>query len=261
MEKIEERYIRWVFGLDRRTSGYMIKEEIQRGKLKERAGKRAWGFEKRLEEGKGSKLARLCCEEMRGKAGEGKIGSNWEEERRKFFVDRGWEIRVMEKKKEEGEAWFGEIIKKDREDQKKGEGVPEYLRNGWGESRWRRVMRFRLGNEIREDFYWEKDENKVYRMCRGEMETWEHVWEGCRNWNIERESWQEAVKWVLVERGEGEWWMREVERERQGIEEGQEKVRREEESREREEDDEEGGVKGVVMRARRGGGEGRRERE
>jgi len=105
----------------------------------------------------------------------------------------------MEKKKEEGEAWFGEIIKKDREDQKmerqerimnskfskwyrevKGEGVPEYL-EAWGESRWRRVMRFRLGNEIREGFYWEKDENKVCRMCRGEMETWEHVWEGCRN--------------------------------------------------------------------------------
>jgi len=26
---------------------------------------------------------------MRGRAGKGKIGSNWEEERRKFFEDRG----------------------------------------------------------------------------------------------------------------------------------------------------------------------------
>jgi len=35
--------------------------------------------------------------------------------------------------------WYKEI---------KEEGVPEYLRKGWGESRWRRVIKFRLGNEI-----------------------------------------------------------------------------------------------------------------
>lgn len=39
MEKLEERYLRWIFGLDRRTPGYMVREEIKRGKLRERAGK------------------------------------------------------------------------------------------------------------------------------------------------------------------------------------------------------------------------------
>lgn len=33
------------------TPGYMVREKIKRGKLKERAGRRAWGFEKRLGEG------------------------------------------------------------------------------------------------------------------------------------------------------------------------------------------------------------------
>lgn len=40
----------------------------------------------------------------------------------------------------------------------KGEGVPEYLKRGWDESKWRRVIRFRLGNEIKS--YWEKEENE-----------------------------------------------------------------------------------------------------
>jgi len=36
----------------------------------------------------------------------GKTGLKWEEERRKFFEDRGWEIGEMERKREEGEAWL-----------------------------------------------------------------------------------------------------------------------------------------------------------
>lgn len=41
----------------------------------------------------------------------------------------------------------------------KGEGISEYLKKGWDESKWRRVIRFKLGNEIREGVYWE-EENK-----------------------------------------------------------------------------------------------------
>lgn len=62
MEKLEERYLKWVLVEDR-TTGYLIKEELQREKL--RTEKRAWEFEKRLEEGKGSELARMCWEEIK----------------------------------------------------------------------------------------------------------------------------------------------------------------------------------------------------
>lgn len=37
--------------------------------------------------------------------------------------------------------WYGTI---------KNEGVLGYLKKGWGESRWRRIARFKLGNEMRE---------------------------------------------------------------------------------------------------------------
>jgi len=50
MEKLEERYLRW----EARTPGYLIREKLQRKKLKSRAERRAWSFEKRLDERKGS---------------------------------------------------------------------------------------------------------------------------------------------------------------------------------------------------------------
>lgn len=53
-----------------------------------RAGLRTWGYEKRLEEGKGGELARICWEEMRKRARKGKTLGEWEEERKEF-----WEIR------------------------------------------------------------------------------------------------------------------------------------------------------------------------
>lgn len=41
MKKLEERYLRWVLKMDRRTPGYLVREELQKEKLKERAGRRA----------------------------------------------------------------------------------------------------------------------------------------------------------------------------------------------------------------------------
>jgi len=41
LERLEQRYLRWLFGLDSKTPGYLIREEIKRNKLRERAGARA----------------------------------------------------------------------------------------------------------------------------------------------------------------------------------------------------------------------------
>jgi len=51
------------------------------------------------------------------------------------------------------------------------------------------------------------------------MESWEHIWErvGTRG-KDGVESWQEAVGWVLEERGEGEKWMKDLEGVRKGRE-------------------------------------------
>lgn len=49
---LEEKYLRWIMGVEGRIPGYLLREEMQREKLCGRAGRRAWGFEERLKEGK-----------------------------------------------------------------------------------------------------------------------------------------------------------------------------------------------------------------
>lgn len=198
IERIEEKYMRWVLGVDSRTPGYLVREEMQRDKLRGRTGGRAWGYEKRLSEGKGSDLARRCWIEMRERSkGVGKI-SDWEIERKKFFEERGFSLEEVEGERENGEWGFEKIIESEKELQRrerweriresrynkwygevKGEGIPGYLKKGWGENRWKRVARYRLGNEIRDSRYWEGEEKRKCRVCEGDRETWEHVWENC----------------------------------------------------------------------------------
>ncbi|XP_025993782.2 uncharacterized protein LOC113004505 [Solenopsis invicta] len=236
IERVHERFLRWVLGVEGRTPGYLVREELQREMMRSRAARIAWGFEKRLEEGRGGDLARRCLMEIRGRAEKQRVWSKWEEERREFFQERGVGAGRAGGWEEEGEGVWEEVERKEREMQErerwerirssrynrwygevKGKGLPEYLKKGWGESRWRRVARFRLGNEIRERMYWGGEEEKGCRLCGGGIESWEHVWEECRSWR-ERggESWQEVFSWILGEKGEGENWMRELERERGG---------------------------------------------
>lgn len=83
--------------------------------------------------------------------------SGWERERKQFFEERGVGIKEWERKWREGEIRFEKVEERDREKQRKerwekirnsrynrwyglvkGDGVAEYLKKGWGESRWQR---------------------------------------------------------------------------------------------------------------------------
>lgn len=63
-------------GIDKRTPGYLVREELQREKLREK------GFKKKLEKGRGSGTARMCWEKMvkktRQKEGKLKLGGRRE---------------------------------------------------------------------------------------------------------------------------------------------------------------------------------------
>lgn len=62
-----------------RTPRYMIREELERKQMSSRAPRRAYGFERRLDEERGGELARICLEEVRG---------NMEREKREFGVGK-----------------------------------------------------------------------------------------------------------------------------------------------------------------------------
>lgn len=78
-----------------------------------------------------------------------KIGTRWEEEKRKFFRDRGLELDNLDKWREKNEGGFEELVRRDKEMQRteilekiresqfnkwykkvKGIGIPSYLKKG-----------------------------------------------------------------------------------------------------------------------------------
>lgn len=188
LEKLEEKYLRWTLGVEGRTPWYLVREELQRNKLRVRAARRAWEFQDRLREGKGSDIARRCWEEMKERTGRGKALSGWEREREEFFERRRLSLVDVEMKRVEGEGWYDMMKREEREKQRgkrwekireskynrwykevKREDIPGYLKKRWGESRWMKVARFRMGNEVKERRYWE--EKKLRRLCGGEVKT------------------------------------------------------------------------------------------
>lgn len=110
----------------------------------------------------------------------------------------------MEKGEQKRERWERIINSEYNKWYKKIKGVrvPKHLKKGWGESKWRRVARFRLGNEMKESRYWEKEEKRRCKLCGWRRESWEHVWEDCREWKKGEGSWQEAIGyWVKMMKG------------------------------------------------------------
>lgn len=72
--------------MERKTPGYMVKEESKIDKLRTRMGKRTIRYEEKLERGGGSEWARKCWEEIKQK--EGRVTAGWEEQRREFYTEK-----------------------------------------------------------------------------------------------------------------------------------------------------------------------------
>lgn len=158
--------------MDRRTPGYLLREELQRDKLRGRAGLRAWGFEERIKRDKGSKLARDCLEEIKKRAEKGKHLSSWEKERYTFFEERGLRITVLEEeeRRKDLKADLIEIEKRLQKEERwerienltfnkwyklvKGIGFPGYLKKKDGERvNGKGWVRYKLSEEMRESRY------------------------------------------------------------------------------------------------------------
>lgn len=75
-------------------------------------------------------------------------GRRWKDEEleewdKKMQKEQRWE-RIRKRK---FSRWYRKV---------KGEGLPKYLEKGWGRvgvSRWKRIAKYRLGNEVRKKRY------------------------------------------------------------------------------------------------------------
>lgn len=57
------------------------------------------------------------------------------------------------------------------------------------------IARYRMGNETRTNRYWEKEENRKYRLCKKEEETTKHINEECEFTVIkgEENTWERKI--------------------------------------------------------------------
>jgi len=69
-EAIQEKYLRWVLGLEWNTPGYIVREELKRNKMRVETGWRAGRWEERIQKGEGGEIGRLCMLERRKEEGE-----------------------------------------------------------------------------------------------------------------------------------------------------------------------------------------------
>ncbi|KAH0812552.1 hypothetical protein GEV33_010238 [Tenebrio molitor] len=225
VERVQEKYLRWVLGVDRETPGYIVREECKRSKLRVKAGKRAAKFEDRMDGREECRILTECYREKKKNADE--------KEREKYCRRNGYASEEVERVRAEGRWMCAKLSERDRDTDKQErreriresrynrkyercvtEDVPVYL--GRESTKERKMMaRFRCGNEERENKYWMEEEERMCRMCREERETIEHMWRGCGEMR-EREEKERGE--ILNEDGREMGWMKEVWKRRERIE-------------------------------------------
>lgn len=97
------------------------------------------------------------------------------------------------------------------------ESIPIYLKESKKKKKWRRVARFRLGNEIRERKYWIKERQRLCRVCDWKRRDGSMFYGGVGEKEKrleETKETQERVKEILTGDGIGEGQMRTLEEEK-----------------------------------------------
>jgi hypothetical protein len=157
VERVQEKYLRWVLGVDRETPGYIVREECKRSKLRVKAGKRAAKFEDRM----GGREESECYNREKKKSADVK-------ERENYCRRNGYASEEVERMRAEGNWMSAEMSEKDKDTDKQErreriresrynreyercmtEDVPVYLRRESAKER-KMMARFRCGNEERE---------------------------------------------------------------------------------------------------------------
>ena len=193
IETVQERYLKWIYKADKTTPSHTLREEARRDKLTVRMGKAAVKYERKLWYAKEGTLLRECWEIAK----KNRIGEKGDTNKEEFLRKRGWSMEEMIRKIEEGKPVWMELEErsKDIEKQERREELeksryateirtiitdetrPKYQID---EERKRKdetemIGRFRLGCESKANKYWLKEDEKICRLCKEELETLKHI--------------------------------------------------------------------------------------
>jgi hypothetical protein len=110
VERVQEKYLRWVLGVDRETPGYIVREECKRSKLRVKAGKRAAKFEDRMG---GREECRVLSECYREKKKSADV-----KERENYCRRDGYASEEVERMRKEGKWMSAEMSERDKDTDK-----------------------------------------------------------------------------------------------------------------------------------------------
>lgn len=94
-------------------------ERDAKGIAEGKSRKKGMEVRKKIDEGRGSELARECREEMKKRFKEGRVISEWEKGKKRFCEEKGITIEELKRKRKKGKASYEELKKKDKEKTKK----------------------------------------------------------------------------------------------------------------------------------------------
>lgn len=126
MERVHDNFLKWLLGLYEQTLDYsqLVREVLKRDIIRTKAGQRAWMYEDKLRLGNGAQLASKCRAEMIKREKRGAGLSKWEQERKRFFEERGLSLREAVERWEKGNLHYKELAEWDK---KTMEGIAKVL--------------------------------------------------------------------------------------------------------------------------------------
>lgn len=230
VEKVQERYLRWIIGVDRVTPGYVVREETKRRKLRIETADRARRYEEKSKKNENKRLMRECWKEVdKGKTMETR--TSWGNERERYYNRCGMSSEGIEKGRQEGKEVGKWLMERDTEVMEQETtnkiekatygwrykfirtvGTPRYMKeaktNAKGGQKIKTIARARCGNEEYGNRYWMKEEERMCRLCEEERETLEHVANKCRCVN----RWDKGIDELVGDEGKGYKWLEEWQR-------------------------------------------------
>jgi hypothetical protein len=184
VERVQEKYLRGVQGMDRETSGYLVREECKRNRLRVKGGKRAAKFENKMD---GREECRILTECLKGKK---KTRRKREREILSEKRVRQWRSGKIKSKRKMDECraeWKGQ---RHRQARKKGKNQRDTI--GSMRSVWQRKFRSTWEERLQKEETWWRD---LDVGTRREKTGWTEREEGAE-WAIRRE----RDNWAHVER-------------------------------------------------------------